>query len=263
MMPNNITTMKLRVAAAAATLLTILSGCGASDVQRFVAATGCEPGPIVIAIPDVSGSTKDQTRPGGPYEQDMMRAARGAARSCGDFYSAPADGNSIGTAWFIDGQRFRQTVGGNEAFGAAARARRADRLLPIVRKELEMAAVSGSDLTGSLLRVSRFIRNMPDTRRELQVVLITDGAINLKGDTEISMYASPLDTDERRQAFIRKLRAAGELPDFDGRATIYLAGVGVGVSDRGKAKDILATWDLMVASMNARLASNDSRLRFP
>lgn len=250
------------VAAAAATLALAGTGCSAADIQNSMASSGCRPGPILFVIPDVSKSTAPRTIVRGPYERDMMKAITGAARRCGDVYSAPADGNSIGTAWIIDGVTFRQIVGDNDELGEEARAHAAGKLLPTARKVLRSGTSAGSDLTGSLLRIRKVVDRLPRDRR-VQIVLITDGAIVIKGSKPISMYDTPLDTQRRRELFVDRLKAAGELPDFGGRVDVYLSGVGVGIGNRERAKNILATWELIVSAMNAHLKSNDTTLRYP
>jgi hypothetical protein len=254
--------MRLRTVWGVAASAAALAGCSAADIQNQMTDSGCRPGPIVFVIPDVSGSTTPRTGVRGPYERDMMKAITGAARACGDVYSAPADGNSVGKAWIIDGKQFRQTVGANENLGAEARAKAAEQLRPAVRKELRSRTTAGTDLTGSLLRIRKALDGLPRDRR-IKIVLITDGAIVIEGRRPISMYDTPLDTQRRRELFVRRLATAGELPDFGGRVDIYLSGVGVGISDRERAKNILATWDLLIPAMNAHLQSNDPRLRYP
>jgi hypothetical protein len=252
-------------AASAASLTLALSACGASDLQSVTADPGCKPGPRVFAIPDVSFSTQKLTGPNGPYEKAMMKTLKETAKACGDVYSSPADGNSVAKAWVIDGEEFRQTVGGNDAFGEAARANKAEELLPKVRSELQMQQTAGSDLLGSFQRIKLALDDLnakeEDRNRPAQIVALSDGALVVKG--KYSMYETPLDTPERRTKFIQKLADLGELPDFGGKVDIYLGGIGVGVSDRDNALDIIATWQMLVPAMHARLKSIDATLRFP
>lgn len=211
-------------------------------------------------LPATSGSTEAARVPGGPYETEMMRALETSARNCADVYSAPADANTIGDGrWTIDGATFRQTIGGNKQFGAAARATAAQKLLSKIRRELQLGQPDGTDLLGAAQRVEVAIESLPNRgSRPLKVILFTDGANNLGGS---SMYNTPLGTDALRRAFVQKLAHEGELPDFHNRVAFYLSGVGLGL-ERDMGRDIIAVWRLLVPRMHAKLESIDSTLRF-
>lgn len=246
---------------AAAAIILLLAGCSPS-LQGFATDKGCRPGPIVFVIPDVSGSTERQRAVGGDYERDMMKALRTAAEDCADVYSAPADANTIADGrWVIDGKSFRQTIGGNDRFGAAARQNAVKKLLPKVRYELKLGKPDGTDLLGAAQRVGLAIESLEHRgKRPIKVVWLTDGAINLADG--FSVYDAQLRTPELRRKFVQELAAHQELPDFGGKVDFYMGGVGLGVSDRDRARDIIATWKLIVPAMHANLKSIDSTLRF-
>lgn len=252
----------LRVAAAAATLTIGLTACSSSGLQGLIANRGCKVGARVFLVPDVSGSTAPQRGINGPYERGMMQALKTAARACAEVYSAPSDANSLGDGtWVIDGQTFRETIGGNASFGAAAREKKAEELLPTVRRELHMGQPSGTDILGSMQRIRIAIQSLHIAAdRPVQVVFLTDGALNLVGN--YSVYNTPLNTAERRTNFVARLSRLGELPDFGNKVNFYIGGLGIGAS-RDKAQDIIATWQLLVEAMHARLISADATLRFP
>lgn len=257
----SISTLKNTVAPAAVLLTLILTGCGPESVGSALTDSGCRPGPTVYIIPDVSGSTAAKRTARGLYERAMMQALMAAARECAAaVYSAPADGNSIGNGeWIIDGKRFRQIVGGNETFSEAARANAAKKLLPDVRRGLKLQQAPGTDVLGSAVRIRLAIQHLAPHAR-IQIIWLTDGALNVPG--QYSIYRTPIDTPQRRRRFVDRLAAQGEIPDFGGRADIYIGGLGLGLN-RDKARDVIALWQLIVPAMNARLRSADASLRFP
>jgi hypothetical protein len=245
---------------AAVLLALCLSSCG-REIESIVKPPRCKPGPVVFIIPDVSGSTETQTVIGGPYEQAMMAGLKHAARACGDVYSAPADGNAIGNgAWVIDGKTFRLTIGGSADHSAKAREQSAKELLPIVQRELRMRGAGGTDVLGAALRIQTTIDSLR-TSRPIEVILITDGALAVSG--AYSMYTTRLDTPARRRRFVAELARRGELPDYKWRAALYIAGLGIDLPKRDKARDIIRTWEILVPAMHARLRSADSTLRIP
>lgn len=250
-----------RVAPVACLVAGVLGGCGTDGIIGSFTNKGCDPGATVFIVPDVSRSTAPQRAVGGEYERQMLGALKAAARDCAEaVYSAPADGNAIGHgAWVIDGKRFREQIGGNEGLSRAARAEAAGKLLPDVRRVLRMSQAAGSDVLGSALRISLAMKHVA-ARSPVQIVWLTDGALNVAGG--YSVYTTPIDTPARRRRFIARLAALGELPDFGGRADVYVGGLGLGLK-RTKARDVIALWKLLVPSMHARLRSADATLRFP
>jgi hypothetical protein len=251
------------VAAAATVLALLLSACGATQTaETFVGGGPCKAGPTVWLVPDVSGSTAALRKPGGLYATAVKTAITTTAESCGALYAGAVEGNGINTDWIIDGQAFRQTIGGNAQLSAAARAHKAEQeLFPKIPALLTTKDAQGSDFLGVMRRVSEAARSLPSEQRQRPtLILVFDGVLYLPG--HYSLYKTPINTPARRAKFIARLRRGGELPKLTG-FDVYLAGLGVGVSNRETAKAVLSFWKALVPLTGARLRSTDTSLRFP
>ena len=155
---------QIGVAAAAATLLALpLAGCGATNAALTLLNGGaCKPGPTVFLVADVSGSTTALRQPGGLYTTTVEAAVTGTAKACGSLYAGRVEGNGLNTTWTIDGKEFRQTIGGNDALGAAARAEKAKRdVFPKISALLTTRHTPGTDLLGVMSRVSDAAASLP------------------------------------------------------------------------------------------------------
>jgi hypothetical protein len=252
---------QIGVAAAAATLLAlVLGGCGATSAALTLLNGGpCQRGPTVFLVPDVSGSTAALRQPGGLYSQAVETAIAATARSCGSLYAGRVEGNGLDTTWTIDGKEFRQTIGGNDALGAAARAEKAKQdIFPKISALLTTKRTPGTDLLGVMSRVSDAAVSLPaDQRHQLTLILLTDGVLNLPG--HYSLYSTPIGTPVERQAFIARLRASGEIPDLTG-FDVYLPWLGVGVTNRDLAKAVIELWQELIPLTGGRLRSVDGSL---
>jgi hypothetical protein len=252
---------EIGVAAAAATLLALsLAGCGATNAAlTFLNGGGCKPGPTVYLVPDVSGSTTALRQPGGLYTTTVEAAVTGTAKACGSLYAGTVEGNGLNTSWIIDGKAFRQTIGGNAALGAAARAEKARQdVFPKISTLLTTKDTPGTDLLGVMSRVADAASGLPPGQRhQLTLVLLTDGVLNLPG--RYSLYTTPIGTPVERQAFIARLRASGEIPRLTG-FDVYLPGLGLGVANRDLAKAVIELWQELVPLTGARLRSVDGSL---
>jgi hypothetical protein len=255
------------MAAAAAILLLTATTAGCSEldgVGEFVNGKDCTSGPVVYTITDVSDSTKALRRPAGLYETGVKKVIAETARDCGELYAAPlVDGNAIGNTagWTIDGTSFREiTLGGNSDLGAAAREKKAtEELGPKVRTLLTTKSTNGSDALGALRRVALAADSTANGRHK-QLVIFFDGVLNLPG--HYSLYKTPIDTPERLTKFIDRLKRGGEIPDLKG-FDVYIAGLGVGVSNRETAKAVITFWERLIPLTGARLRSADASLRYP
>lgn len=252
---------QIGVAAAAATLLVLLlSGCGAATVAMTLLDIGqCKPGPTVFLVPDVSGSTTTLRQPGGLYARAAEAAITATARACGSLYAGAVEGNGLNATWLIDGTAFRQTIGGNDALGAAARVEKAKQdVFPKISALLATKRMPGTDLLGVMTRVDDAAASLPpDQRHQLMLILLTDGVLNLPG--RYSLYSTPIETPAERAAFIAQLSAFGEIPNLTG-FDVYLPDLGVGVTDRDLAKAVIELWKELIPLTGARLRSVDGSL---
>lgn len=252
---------QIGVAAAAATLLALpLAGCGATNAAMTLLNGGaCKPGPTVFLVPDVSGSTTALRQPDGLYTTTVEAAVTATAEACGSLYAGQVAGNGLDTTWTIDGKAFRQTIGGNEALGAAARAERAKQdVFPRIATLLSGQQTPGTDLLGVMSRVSDAAASLPaGQRHQLTLILLTDGVLDLPGG--YSLYSTPIGTPAERQAFIAGLKGSGEIPNLTG-FDVYLPGLGVGVANRELAKAVIALWQELVPLTGGRLRSVDGSL---
>jgi hypothetical protein len=259
---QNIT--KLGAAATAATLIALmLSACQATHaVETFVSGEPCRDGPTVWLVPDVSGSTAALRKPGGLYTRAVETVITKTAESCGALYAGAVAGNGINTDWMIDGSEFRHTIGGNAELGAAARAQKAKQeLFPKVRALLTTKDTQGSDFLGVMRRVSEAADSLPkDQHKRLTLILVFDGVLYLPG--HYSLYKTPINTPARRKKFIARLKRGDDIPKLNG-FDVYLAGLGVGVSNREIAKAVIRFWKELVPLTGAKLRSTDASLRFP
>jgi len=256
--------IKVGAAATAATLVgLLLSACQATQaVETFVNGEPCKNGPTVWLVPDVSGSTAALRKPGGLYAKAVETAITKTAESCGALYAGAVEGNGINTAWTIDGTEFRQTIGGNANLGAAARAQKAKQeLFPKIPALLATTNTRGSDFLGVMRRVSEAADSLPDDQRKrLTLILVFDGVLYLPG--HYSLYKTPIDTPARRKKFIARLKRGDDIPKLKG-FDVYLAALGVGVSNRETAKAVIRLWQELVPLTGARLRSTDASLRYP
>ncbi len=254
-------TRQIGVAAAAATLLALLlTGCGATNAAlAFLNGGECKPGPAVFLVPDVSGSTNALRQPGGLYTMAVEAAVTGTAKACGSLYAGPVEGNGLNTTWTIDGKAFRQTIGGNDALGAAARAEKAKQdVFPKISALLTTKGRPGTDLLGVMSRVADAAAGLPPGQRhQLTLILLTDGVLNLPG--RYSLYSTPIGTPIERTAFIAQLKASGEIPDLTG-FDVYLPGLGVGVTNRDLATAVIELWQSLIPLTGGRLRSVDGSL---
>jgi hypothetical protein len=252
---------QIGVAAAAATLLVLpLVGCGATNAAlTFLNGGLCKPGPTVFLVPDVSGSTTALRQPGGLYTTAAEAAITGTAKACGSLYAGTVEGNGLNTTWTIDGKKFRQTIGGNDELGAAAREEKAKRdVFPKISTLLTSKETPGTDLLGVMNRVSDAAAGLPPGQRyQLTLILLTDGVLNLPGG--YSLYSTPIGTPAERQAFIAQLKGSGEIPSLTG-FDVYLPGLGVGVTDRDLAKAVIELWQELIPLTGGRLRSVDGSL---
>lgn len=242
-----------------------LAGCEpVTEAETFINGEPCKPGAAVYAITDVSGSTAALRQPGGLYEAGVKKVIAETAKTCSTLFAAPlVDGNAIGNpvGWVIDDKTFRQiTLGGNDELGVAARQKAAmDTLGPKVRTLLTTKTTNGSDGLGAMRRVALAAASIAAGRPK-RLVMFFDGVLNLRG--QYSLYETPINTPARRKKFINRLKRADEIPtltNFD----VYLAGLGVGVSNRETAKAVIRLWQELVPLTGARLRSTDASLRFP
>jgi hypothetical protein len=250
-------------ATAAALVAIMLSACQATHaVETFVSGEPCKDGPTVWLVPDVSGSTAALRKPGGLYARAVETAITKTAESCGALYAGAVDGNGINTDWTIDGSEFKQTIGGNAALGAAARAQKAKQeLFPKIKTLLMTQDTQGSDFLGVMRRVSEAAGSLPtEQRKRLTLILVFDGVLYLPG--HYSLYKTPINTAARRKKFIARLERGDDIPKLNG-FDVYLAGLGVGVSNRETAKAVMRLWQELVPLTGARLRSTDASLRFP
>jgi hypothetical protein len=252
-----------RSLAAAATIAAALAlpGCQTSEISgAFTGAQECK-GPIVFLLADTSRSTDDERVAGGLYERAGLKVLTETARQCGELFAAPLDGNAVANGeWVIDGEQFRARIGGNEQLGELARVEKARELQPALRQLLRQRASRGSDVLGALQRAALTARALPTDRRKL-VVLLSDGAIVV--GSRLNLYAEAPQTGGARRLFIARLRRLGELPDLRGFDGVYLAGLGVGVSNRVAAKAIVELWPALITAAGGRLEAADTSLRFP
>lgn len=209
---------------------------------------------------DTSGSTAQQRRPGGAYEQEIMGALRVAARGQATVYASAVDGNAFGDAgWIINGVTLRSaSVGGSAKLAEVARMRKARGLRPQARRLLETHPTGGSDIVGALQRVGQLAHDLPP-RAPKTLVLLTDGAIDLQPYGGYDIYTDPPVTAAERQAVIASFKRAGELPNLTGWR-VYLGGIALGVHDRRTARAVITLWEALIPATGAQLVQINSML---
>lgn len=254
--------MSSRIKSVAAMLVAVslsvsISACSPQGIVQAFEPSKCDSGPIVETISDTSGSTRRQRGRNGAYEAAEMTAAEDAAAGCGELFATTADGNAVSDAgWVINGTQFDQALG-DRKLSEAARVHAARRLLPKVRRLLQLTPTAGTDLLGALQRVALASNALSHRSRKVEIFIESDGVLNVPGSGGYSLYRTPVDTPRRRSEFVARLEAAGELPDLNG-ASVVLQGIGVGVGDRLLARSVIALWADLVPAMNGRLMSIDA-----
>lgn len=252
-----LTVVVLAVAASA------LGGCSTGAVTDAFIGESCNHGAAIQLLADDSGSTTPQRVAGGPYETSVMQVLADAARSsCGATVTATRiSGNSVAAAPVFTTE-FTKTVSGNPTLGRDARSRGVPTLRPSARQLLHrpVGMPAGSDILGAMDRAAQSLHQVQGGHRRVLVVL-TDGALLVRGVQGYNVYKAPPATASERGNFIRQLRHDRDLPDLHG-VDVYLGGVAVGVGSRRTAKAVVALWQALVPAAGGTLKNSGPVLDF-